>query len=211
AGFNDRTEPHWFRMGYAPEAPLTPKDGACVPLCTKDVDFTNVLSNALVGGDPQTPVFKATPGQAMRLHLVQPVGHPRNNIFQLHGHVWEEEPYTTPVAFTGGTYSGRTIIGTPVLGSTIIADQPTSSSDFVNNRVSEWEGSQMGVGPSSHFDIIPSGGAGGTFRIAGDYLYRTHQSFQFDKGVWGILRGQLPPNIVPAPVTSTTDTVTLVP
>src|SRR5262249_12953638 len=32
AGFNYRTEPHWFRMGYAPEAPLTPKDGAWVPL-----------------------------------------------------------------------------------------------------------------------------------------------------------------------------------
>ena len=202
AGFNYRTEPHWFRMGYAPEAPLTPKDGTCTPLCTKDVDFTNVLSNARVGGDPQTPVFTATPGQAIRLRLVQPVGHPRNNIFQLHGHVWEEEPYTTPVAFTGGTYSGRTIIGTSVLGSTIIADQPVSTSDFVNNRFSEWEGSQMGVGPSSHFDIIPSGGAGGTFKISGDFLYRTHQSFQFDKGVWGILRVQPPPKIQPLPLTS---------
>jgi manganese oxidase len=211
AGFNYRTEPHWFRMGYAPEAPLTAADAACVPLCTKDVDFTKVLTNALVGGDPQTPVFSATPGQAMRLHLVQPVGHPRNNIFELHGHVWEEEPYTTPVAFTGGTYSGRTIIGTSVLGSTLIADQPTSVSDFVNNRFSEWEGSQMGVGPSSHFDIIPSGGAGGTFQIPGDYLYRTHQSFQFDKGVWGILRVQLPPKILPVLSTTTTDTVTLLP
>jgi FtsP/CotA-like multicopper oxidase with cupredoxin domain len=38
-------------------------------------------------------------------------------------------------------------------------------------------------------------GAGGNFRIAGDYLYRTHQSFQFDKGVWGILRV----NAVPPP------------
>jgi hypothetical protein len=188
AGFNYRTEPHWFRMGYAPEAPLNPAHGGCVPLCTKDVDFTNVLSNGRVGGDPQTPVFTATAGQAIRLRLVEPVGHPRNNIFQLHGHVWEEEPYTTPVSFTGGAYNGRTVLGTPVLGSTIIADKPVSTSDFVNNRYSEWEGSQMGVGPSSHFDIIPSGGAGGTFHIPGDYLYRTHQSFQFDKGVWGILR-----------------------
>jgi len=209
AGFNYRTEPHWFRMGYAPEAPLNPAHGACAPLCTKDVDFTRVLTNSLVGGDPQTPVFTATPGQAIRLRLVEPVGHPRNNIFQLHGHVWEEEPYTTPVSFTGGAYNGRTIIGTSVLGSTIIADQPVSSSDFVNNRYSEWEGSQMGVGPSSHFDIIPSGGAGGTFHISGDYLYRTHQSFQFDKGVWGIMRVQ------PAGTTTTTTsggtTVSLVP
>jgi manganese oxidase len=211
AGFNYRTEPHWFRMGYAPEAPLTPKDGACTPLCTKDVDFTKVLSNGLVGADPQTPIFKATPGQAIRLHLVEPAGHPRDNIFQLHGHVWEEEPYTTPVAFTGGTYNGATIIGTPVLGSTVIADQPVSTNDFVNNRFSEWEGAQMGVGPGSHFDIIPSGGAGGTFKIAGDYLYRTHQSFTFDRGVWGLLRVQLPSKLPPANTTTSTDTVTLVP
>jgi manganese oxidase len=146
------------------------------------------------------------------------VGHPRNNIFQLHGHVWEEAPYTTPVAFTGGTYSGRTILGTPVLGSTIIADNPVSNSDFVNNRTSNWEGSQMGVGPSSHFDIVPSGGAGGTFRVTGDYLYRTHQSFQFDKGVWGILRVQPPVKTINGVTTLSTDavdqvdpTVTLVP
>ncbi|HEV7674095.1 MAG TPA: multicopper oxidase domain-containing protein [Candidatus Angelobacter sp.] len=201
AGFNYRTEPHWFRMGYAPEAPLTPKDGSCTPLCTRDVDFTKVLSNGLVGADPQTPVFNATPGQAIRLRLVEPAGHPRNNIFQLHGHVWEEEPYTTPVAFTGGTYNGVTIIGTPVLGSTIIADQPVSTNDFVNNRFSEWEGSQMGVGPGSHFDIIPSGGAGGTFKIAGDYLYRTHTSFTFDRGVWGLMRVQ-PPSKLPPPTTT---------
>jgi hypothetical protein len=201
AGFNYRTEPHWFRMGYAPEAPLTPKDGSCTPLCTRDVDFTKVLSNGLVGADPQTPVFNATPGQAIRLRLVEPAGHPRNNIFQLHGHVWEEEPYTTPVAFTGGTYNGVTIIGTPVLGSTVIADQPVSTNDFVNNRFSEWEGSQMGVGPGSHFDIIPSGGAGGTFKIAGDYLYRTHTSFTFDRGVWGLMRVQ-PPSKLPPPTTT---------
>jgi manganese oxidase len=215
--FNYRTEPHWFRKGYAPEAPLTPADGACSPLCTKDVDFTNVLSNnvtnvftgAVLGQDPQTPIFTATPKQAIRLHLVQPVGHPRNNIFQLHGHVWEEAPYTTPVAFTGGTYSGRTILGTPVLGSTIIADQPTSTSDFVNNRFSNWQGSQMGVGPSSHFDILPSGGAGGTFGITGDYLFRTHQSFQFDKGLWGILRVRVPTKTVLTTVT--TDSVSLTP
>jgi len=44
--------------------------------------------------------------------------------------------------------------------------------------------------PGKSLRIIPSGGAGGTFKIAGDYLFRTHQSFTFDKGVWGILRVQ---------------------
>jgi hypothetical protein len=190
SGVNYHTEPAWFRMGYAPETPLSRADNPAAPLATVDIDFTKLLSNGLVGADPQTPVFRAAPGQAMRMRLVQPSGHQRNNIFQLHGHVWEEEPYTTTANPTGGCYSGVTIIAPIVVCSTVIADNPVSTSDLVNNRFSEWEGSQMGVGPGSHFDIIPSGGAGGTFKIAGDYLFRTHQSFTFDKGVWGILRVQ---------------------
>ena len=102
--------------------------------------------------------------------------------------MWEEEPYTTTAAPTGGCYSGVTILGTPVVCSTVIADQPLSTNVLLNNPFSEWQGSQMGVGPSSHFDIPLINGAGGAFRVLGDYLYRTHQSFQFDKGVWGIFR-----------------------
>jgi manganese oxidase len=116
------------------------------------------------------------------------VGHQRNNIFALHSHVWEEEPYTTTSTPQGGAVSGVSILGTPVVGSTVIADQPLSTNVLVNNPFSEWEGSQMGVGPSSHFDILPVNGAGGNFKIPGDYLYRTHQNFQFDRGLWGLLR-----------------------
>ena len=50
--FNYRTEPMWFRMGFAPDAPLT---------FTRDLIFTDVLTNAQVGGDPETPVFDARP------------------------------------------------------------------------------------------------------------------------------------------------------
>jgi len=31
-------------------------------------------------------------------------------------------------------------------------------------------------------------GAGGAFRIVGDYLYRDQASFTFDGGMWGIFR-----------------------
>ena len=47
---NYRTEPLWKRMNYAPETPWEK---------TRNFDFTNVLTNAQVGGDPQTPVFTA--------------------------------------------------------------------------------------------------------------------------------------------------------
>jgi hypothetical protein len=146
---NYRTEPLWKRMGFAPDTPLE---------LTREVDFTNVLSNTQVGGDPVTPVFTASVGEPVRLRLVHPAGHARNNVFMLHGHIWEEEPYV----------GNSTVIG--------------------SNPLSEWKGSQYGIGPGSHFDFLLKHGAGGGFGITGDYLYRTFMSMQFDGGMWGIFR-----------------------
>jgi hypothetical protein len=136
-------------MNYAPETPLT---------ITRTFDFTNVLTNALVGGDPQTPVFTARAGQNVRFRVLNANGHGRSIVYQVHGHFWQEEPYA----------NNSTVIG--------------------NNPLSEVKGSQYGVGPSSHFDIVPSNGAGGARRITGDYLYRDQMSFKFDGGLWGIFR-----------------------
>lgn len=146
---NYRTEPFWKRMGFAPDTPLQK---------TREFDFTNVLSNSQVGGDPVTPVFLAVAGQEIRIRMLHPGGHPRNDTYLLHGHIWESEPY--------------------VNDSTVIGDNPLSN----------WVGSQAGVGPGSHFDFVPKHGAGSAFRVSGDYLFRTFQSFNFDGGVWGILR-----------------------
>ena len=160
---NYRTEPLWKRMGYAPDTPLNsdpePGEDPDPRTPTRDYDFTNVLSNSQIGGyDPVTPVFTATAGQPVRVRLLQPGGHSRNNVFMLHGHIWEEEPY---------------INGSSALGS---------------NPLSEWKGAQYGIGPGSHFDFLLKHGAGGAFSVHGDFLYRTFQSFQFDGGIWGIFR-----------------------
>jgi hypothetical protein len=146
---NYRTEPLWKRMNYPPETPFEK---------TRDFDFTNVLTNAIVGDDPETPVFTAQAGQAVRFRILNANGHMRNNVFNLHGHFWQDEPYT----------SNSKVIG--------------------NNPLSEFKGTQYGVGPSSHYEVIPINGAGGARRIPGDYLYRTHESFMFDGGLWGIFR-----------------------
>ncbi len=146
---NYRTEPMWKRMNYPPETPLT---------VTRTFDFTDVLSNTQVGGDPETPVFIAKRTTPTRFRVLQPGGHQRNNVFTLHGHVWREEPYL----------KDSTVIGA--------------------NALSEFTGAMMGVGPSAHFNILLRNGAGGAFGITGDYLYRTFQSFQFDGGMWGIFR-----------------------
>jgi hypothetical protein len=146
---NYRTEPLWKRMNYAPETPFEQ---------TRNFDFTNVLTNALVGGDPQTPVFTAQAGQAVRFRVLNANGHMRNNVFNLHGHFWQDEPFTN------------------------------NSKSIGNNPLSEFKGTTYGVGPSSHYEVIPVNGAGGARRITGDYLYRTQESFQFDGGLWGIFR-----------------------
>jgi hypothetical protein len=146
---NYRTEPLWKRQGYAPETPFE---------LTRNQIFTNVLTNAQVGGDPQTPVFTAHAGQQVRFRVLNANGHMRNNVFALSGHYWQDEPYT----------NNSTIIG--------------------NNPLSEVKGAQYGIGASSHTDVVPSNGAGGARRVVGDYLYRSQESFQFDGGIWGIFR-----------------------
>jgi hypothetical protein len=127
---------------------------------TNQFDYTNVLSNSLTGKDPVTPVFTAKAHQPVRFRVLHPGGKQRNHVFMVSGHNWQREPYT---------HSSRKI-GT--------------------NPFSEWKGSQIGIGPSSHFDIVlsPKHGAGGKFGVKGDYLYRDVGSFTFMGGLWGLLR-----------------------
>ena len=152
---NYRTEPLWKRMGHPPGTPLSE---------TRDFnDWFDVVSNLKVGTidtDPETPVFLVNAGDPVRLRLLQPGGHSRNEVFALHGHVWDKEPYVN-----NSTQIGR-------------------------NGFSFWEGARMGHGPSNHFDALIRYGAGGKFGtgILGDFLFRDQVSTGFDNGLWGILR-----------------------
>ena len=83
---NYRTEPLWKRIGFPPDTPLEK---------TRDFDFTNVLSNSQVGGDPVTPVFIVRRVEEVRIRMLDPGGHPRNDDYLLHGHIWEQEPYVS--------------------------------------------------------------------------------------------------------------------
>jgi hypothetical protein len=97
------------------------------------------------------------------MRSLNPGGHARNNVFALHGHIWEEEPWTN-----NGLKQGT-------------------------NPLSEWKGAQYGNGATSHDNFLLKNGAGGKGGVEGDYLYRTFQSFQFDDGIWGIFRVNFPP------------------
>jgi len=148
-GLNYRAEPIWFRMGFAPDTPFT---------TTRTFDFTKVLSNSQVGGDPETPIFVAKATTPTRFRLLHPAGHGQGSVFELHGHIWEEEPYV------GG------------------------SSQLGSNPLSEWKGTQQGHGPSNHFEAMVKHGAGGMFGVPGDYLYRDYVPWLFHHGQWGIFR-----------------------
>ncbi|HEU4387576.1 MAG TPA: hypothetical protein VFV34_07250, partial [Blastocatellia bacterium] len=148
--FNYRSEPLWFRMGHVPQTPLE---------ATRELIWTNVLSNSKIGNlDPETPIFVASRGAAVRFRVLDPGGHGRNNVFALHGHIWEEEPWNST-----GTVQAA-------------------------NPISEWKGAQFGIGSTFHDNFLLKNGAGGKGLVVGDYLFRTFQSTQFDNGLWGIFR-----------------------
>jgi len=79
-------------------------------------------------GDFRTPTFAAGAGSPVRFHVLNPGG-VNDQVFELHGHVWQEEPYQ----------NNSSVIG--------------------NNPLSQWIGMRMGQGPTNHFDVIlPSAG-----------------------------------------------------
>ncbi len=129
------------------------------------VDFDNfrVLSNSQVGGDPQTPVFFAAAGKPFRMRLTHPRGSGDQQILTLHGHVWQEEPYS---------HDSTSIVG------------DTSA----ENPMSQHIGSRDAYGVNSSYDIVQAS-AGGKTKVTGDYIYRTIPgSFMFTSGLWGLVR-----------------------
>ncbi len=50
------------------------------------------VSNTLVAGDPETPVFTSSKGMPVRMRMVHPAGLAVQT-WALHGHAWQEEPY----------------------------------------------------------------------------------------------------------------------
>lgn len=126
-------------------------------------DYTNTLSslfpNAGCGTtpcDPLTPIFTAKAGTNVRFRVLEVAGHPRQHAFTLFGHHWNFEPWTA--------------------NSTVLGSNPFTFEI----------GSQSGMGPTRHLNILTK--AGGLMRITGDYLYRTQDSFNFSGGLWGIFR-----------------------
>ena len=125
---------------------------------TRTKDFTNAFA-----GDPVTPVFTATAGEKVRFRVLKPGGHNRNHVFTLHGHLWARHPFK---------------LGTSGMPQYLSETNPDTF----------YHGEQMGIGPTSHFNVLPLTGAGGKNSVPGDYLYRDMVPVHVYNGIWGIFR-----------------------
>jgi hypothetical protein len=104
-------------------------------------DFSCMLSNQLqqatnpptAMGDPKTPIFTADPGAQVRFRMTHPFGTGNSQVFTIHGHVWQRNPYTNESRVIG------------------------------NNTLSQWIGSRDNHGSTDHFDLVidKAGGEGG--------------------------------------------------
>ncbi|HXO21470.1 MAG TPA: hypothetical protein VOA87_16270, partial [Thermoanaerobaculia bacterium] len=154
-----------------------------------------VLSNAAVcnggacGYSPdvpiQTPLFCAEKGQQARIRLLHPGGAVTNNVFELYGHAFAEEPYSTKPASCAAPMTRPNLEA----GQVIAADhnQCPDGNLALGPTVSEWKGSRMGHGPTNHYDLVIAS-AGGAGKVPGDYLYRSFPADRFSAGIWGIFR-----------------------
>ncbi len=124
---------------------------------TDDFDWYNVIADSKVGALPETPIFSAKPNEATRFRLLQAGGHSRNISFALLGHTWDVQPYVE------------------------------KSTRLGQNTFSLWEGARMGIGPTSHADLLLRNGAGGAFGFVTTYFFRDFAGPGFDGGLWGNL------------------------
>jgi hypothetical protein len=118
--------------------------------------------------DPQTPIFAAAAGTPVRFRMLHPdgLGGFPDDVWTIHGHLWQEEPY---VSFFSPT---RGVVPSATLG---------------RNRFSQSMGSRDGFGPGNHFDILIDS-AGGVNQVPGDYLYKSFPVAEASSGVWGVFR-----------------------
>ncbi|MFN7163972.1 MAG: hypothetical protein ACK4P2_04065, partial [Hyphomonas sp.] len=178
AAINFATEPLWFRFGFAAGADWGFGDGGGAPEFEPDgtlhvpsgpglASISNAFraySNVMTGGnDPETPVYKAAPGQEMRFRVASPAGYARNTTLTILGHNWTEEPFRTvnsPSDVMGPHWTHRF--------------RSTTDNIVVGNS----------------WNILTK--AGGSRSVPGDYLYRDVASFGHLNGLWGIVRVEEP-------------------
>lgn len=178
---NYRSEPIWARRGGDPSVPFEERSA--------EFDFAHVLSskgfkegsrmvqcqagiaplnNAC---DPETTIVGARAGEQLRLRVVHPGGHTRQQAIALYGHAF------SPFAAT--------------------ANSKALHATAFDAMKDAWtvQGNFHAVGPMMSANLLVQ--AGGQHCLPMDYLWASQASFLFDGGIWGLLRvepsSSLPP------------------
>ena len=158
---------------------LNDRTGSCPPPAN---DVSCVLSET--AGAIDTPILCAKKGDPARFRLLHPGGAVTNNVFELHGHVFAEEPYSTSKAHCEAPLTQTNLFASNTID---VGNQCPDGNVALGPSLTEWKASRMGHGPTNHFDIVVEK-AGGQYERAGDYLYRSYPSVHFKSGIWGIFR-----------------------
>jgi hypothetical protein len=181
AGFNYGMEPSWFRFELPPNVPFgnagTPDSYGSIP--NVQAMYANNLvkdqPNSYPGGDPATPVFVTTAGKPTRMHVLNGASADRDGTFILHGHLWQRDPYVCP-GQNDLTLEGKCVIS-----------ETAPSQALGINPIGKYMGGEEGMGHVyGYWPILFN--AGGTGKVAGDYLYRDYSPSGNRNGMFGILR-----------------------
>jgi hypothetical protein len=168
-------DPLWFRAGILPQSGFGP--GGYGGINPQFDLFSNAPGGVAVG-DPATPVFvvpkipNTTLNYPFRVRVTNPYGTSRGTTFQLHGHLWQRDPYVCPGSSRNGLTGACNMTG---VGSQAIGNNPQAF----------YQGGQESITPATHFDIVPT-----QTGLPGDYMFRDSASFGAASGTWGILRVQ---------------------
>ena len=121
-----------------------------------------VLSNSLrtvAGGPPNTPTFTAKARDPVRFRVLQPGGDSTNGniMFEIHGHSWQQEPWTSSSRVLGDNPKSN------VLGADILVPHKAL------NILIDQAGGPHGVpGDYLYYNFTAGDGAWGIFRVTKD-------------------------------------------
>src|SRR5215211_8953635 len=140
SAFNYKSEPFFYRFGARMNPGFASPPSDWSDLSANDltsinnfawtsIDTSQSVSNTLTSGDPQTPVFKAPAGMPVIFRLLHAGGIGDNQqVFELTGHVWQEEPFTK------------------------------ESTEIGFNKRSQSTGTTPAWGPTSHYNVVTTAG-----------------------------------------------------
>ncbi|MCB9232398.1 MAG: hypothetical protein H6581_12085 [Bacteroidia bacterium] len=130
SAINYRSEPVGSRIFKDPTNLNTLDGSSNDNLNFNPENIYDLLTNAIVRSEPETPIFAASAGTPVRFRMIHTGGKGDGNVFDIHGHVWQELPYQ----------ASSTVLGV--------------------NDTSQWQGTREQLGALNSFDLLIASAGG---------------------------------------------------